>query len=172
MPSLASAPTAAPSAPSSPQTSTPPPSKSPNAPSSPPQSDLPHSDDGGAFGDEFAQLDAIDQGSSAKDAIAKTSRKAQERTPAEPAPDAKKDTKDSSTESQTDAGSASPATEASTKPVKAADLRAAYDGAKQKIKEYETKLAEREAKLKEYETKPPQDNKPLIEKLSAYEKNV
>lgn len=173
MPATISAPAAAPtSAPktSSPQVSTPAP-KSPNAPSPSTPTDTPAVDEG-AFGDTFAELDAIDKGSSAKEAITKTSQKAQERTQAEPAQDAKKDTKDSSTESQKDAGSASPATESAAKPVKAADLRAAYDGAKQKIKEYETKLAEREAKLKEYESKPPEDNKPLLEKLSAYEKKV
>jgi len=130
------------------------------------------STDEGAFGDTFAELDAIDKGSTAKDAITKTSQKAQERTQVVPAPDAKKDTKDSSTESQTDAGSASPATETSGKPVKAADLRAAYDGAKQKIKEYESKIPALEAKLKEYESKPPEDNKPLLEKLAALEKKT
>ena len=133
-------------------------------------SDLPHSDDGGAFGDEFAQLDAIDQGMKPSEAVKKTSARQSPPTPPEPAPDAKKEATDTSTESPKDAGSATPAGEASSKPVKAADLRAAYDGAKQKIKEYETKLAEREAKLKEYETKPPQDNKPLLEKLASLEK--
>ncbi len=166
MPATLSAPAPSSAAPSQ-SSPTPPAKQSSNVPAIAPESP---SSDGGAFGDEFAQLDAIDQGSSAKDAISKTSQKAQARTPAEPAPDAKKDTKDSSTESQTDAGSASPATEGSAKPVKAADLRAAYDGAKQKIKEYETRLAERESKLKEYETKPPQDNKPLLEKLATLEK--
>ena len=128
--------------------------------------------DEGAFGDTFAELDAIDKGSTAKEAISKTSQKAQERIQAEPAPDAKKDTKDSSTESQKDAGSATPATESAAKPVKAADLRAAYDGAKQKIKEYETRIAEHEKKLKEYESKPPEDNKPLLDKLAATEAKI
>jgi len=172
MPTLAApAPTSAPQAPkqASPPTSTPSPPKSPNAPTALPVSP---STDEGAFGDTFAELDAIDKGSTAKDAITKTSQKAQERTPAAPAPDAKKDTKDSSTESQTDAGSASPATEQSAKPVKAADLRAAYDGAKQKIKEYESKIPALEAKLKEYESKAPEDNKPLLEKLAALEKKT
>ncbi len=164
MPAAPSAPpTSAPASPNLAPTPTP----SPKVPIAPSESS--HSDDG-AFGDTFAELDALSQGSTAKDAIAKTSQNRQERTRQEPAPDAKKDTKDSSTELEKDAGSASPAPETSGKPVKAADLRTAYDGAKQKIKEYETKLAEREAKLKEYETKPPEDNKPLLEKLAALEK--
>jgi len=166
MPALASAPTAAPSAPSSPQTPTP---KSPNVPA-PSRTESPSSESDGAFGDTFAELDAIDQGMKPSEAVKKTSQNRQERTPAEHAPDAKKDTKDSSTESQTDAGSASPAPETSGKPVKAADLRAAYDGAKQKIKEYESRVAELSTKVKEYETKPPADNKPLLERLQALEK--
>lgn len=163
----APAPTSAPStAPkSSPAVS--PPQKSPNIPTPPSESSPP---DEGMFGDTFAELDAIDKGSTAKDAITKTSQNQRERTPAEPAPDAKKDTKDSSTESQTDAGSVTPATEQSVKPVKAADLRAAYDGAKQKIKEYESKVSAYETKLKEYESKPPEDNKPLLERLASLEK--
>jgi len=163
----APAPTSAPQAPK-PTSPTPTP-KSPNAPVAPPES--PSSDEG-ALGDTFAELDAIDNGSTAKDAITKTSQNRQERTPAAPAPDAKKDTKDSSTELEKDAGSASPATESAAKPVKAADLRAAYDGAKQKIKEYESKIPALEAKLKEYESKPPEDNKPLLEKLAALEKKT
>jgi hypothetical protein len=109
---------------------------------------------------------------SASEAVKKTSARTQPSTPPEPAKDAKKEATDTSTELQKDAGSATPAGEASGKPVKAADLRAAYDGAKQKIKEYESKVSAYETKLKEYETKPPQDNKPLLEKLAELEKRT
>jgi len=136
---------------------------------SPPQLESsPSSED--TFGDTFSELDAMDKGSTAQDAITKTSQNRQERSPAEPAPDAKKDSTDSTTELPKDAGSANPATEQSVKPVKAADLRAAYDGAKQKIKEYESKVSAYETKLKEYESKPPEDNKPLLERLASLEK--
>ena len=119
---LSAPPSSAPAAASppkvSPPTASPPPS--PNAPTAPPASSPA---DEGAFGDTFAELDAIDKGSTAKDAISKTSQKAQERTQAALAPDAKKTTADSSTESGKDAGSATSATsEPATKPVKAADL--------------------------------------------------
>ncbi len=152
--------------PSSPQAS-PPPKTSPSAPTVPPVSSP---TDEGAFGDTFAELDAIDKGSTAKEAINRTSQKAQERTPQEPAQNAKKTQPDTSTESQTDAGSATPATNEASKPVKAADLRAAYDSVKQQNKQYEAQIKERDAKLKEYESKAPEDNKPLMDRLAALEK--
>ncbi len=155
--------------PSSPQAS-PPPKTSPSAPTVPPVSSP---TDEGAFGDTFAELDAIDKGSTAKDAITKTSQNRQERTQVAPAQDAKKNTPDTTTESEKDAGSATPATsETSAKPVKAADLRAAYDGAKQKNKEYETRIAELSSKVKEYESRAPEDNKPLLDKLAEREKKI
>lgn len=163
----APAPTSAPPAPkpvSSPSSAPPP--KSSNAPTPPPVSSP---TDEGAFGDTFAELDAIDKGTSPKEAIGARSR---ERTPAAPATAAKEDTTVSTTESEKAAGSANPATNEPAKPVKAADLRAAYDGAKQKIKDYETRLAELSSKVKEYESKPPEDNKPLLEKLAALEKKT
>lgn len=163
----APAPTSAPPAskPVSSPSSAPPP-KSSNAPTPPP---VPSPTDEGAFGDTFAELDAIDRGTSPKEAIGAKSR---ERTPVAPAPNAKEDTTVSTTESGKAAGSANSATNEPAKPVKAADLRAAYDGAKQKIKDYETRLAELTTKVKEYESKPPEDNKPLLEKLAALEKKT
>ena len=163
----APAPTSAPPA-AAPKSSPSPPPKSPSAPSS---TSVPSPTEDGAFGDTFAELDAIDKGATSKDAINKTLQNRQERTRQEPAADANGDTKDTSTASEKDAGSATTATEnPPAKPFKAADLRAAYDGAKQKIKEYETKIPALEAKLKEYESKQPEANKPLLERLAALEK--
>lgn len=120
------------------------------------------------FGDTFAELDAMDKGAKPVDVVRKTGKKP-ESTPPAPAPDAKETQQPSTTELPEDAGSAKPASQ-EVKPVKAADLRAAYDQSKQKVKEYEGKLAAAEAKIKEYESKPPVDNKPLMDRLAALEK--
>src|SRR3990172_2697233 len=59
------------------------------------------------------------------------------------------------------------------KPVKAAELRSAYDGLKKKVKEeYEPaiqKVKSLEAKIAEYESKPPEDNASMLAKLKAVE---
>src|SRR5512138_3513319 len=140
----APAPTSAAPAPAISAPSSAPPPKSPSVPTPPPAPSP--ADDQGTFGDTFAELDAIDRGTPPKEAVGARSR---ERTPAAPAPAAKEDTTDSTTESGKAAGSANPATNEPAKPVKAADLRAAYDGAKQKIKDYETRLSELTTKVKE-----------------------
>lgn len=165
----APAPTSAPPAPAKPIS---PPSPSPTvpqkSPNSTPEKTPPSPEDQSVFGDTFAELDAMDKGAKPVDVVRKTVKKP-ESTPAAHAPDAKEKEQPSTTESPEDAGSAKPVSP-EVKPVKAADLRAAYDQSKQKVKEYEGKLAAAEAKIKEYESKPPADNKPLMEKLAALEK--
>lgn len=56
------------------------------------------------------------------------------------------------------------------KPVRAAELRAAYDGLKKKVREeYEPQLQRLQAKIKEYETKAPEAPAPILEKLKTLE---
>jgi hypothetical protein len=58
----------------------------------------------------------------------------------------------------------------SPKPVKAAELRAAYDGLKKKVKdELEPEVQRLRAKVQEYETKPPEDTAPIIQKIKILE---
>jgi hypothetical protein len=59
---------------------------------------------------------------------------------------------------------------AEVKPVKAAELRAAYDGLKKKVAtEIEPELQRLRAKVQEYETKPPEDTAPVLQKLKTLE---
>ena len=59
------------------------------------------------------------------------------------------------------------------KPVKAAELRAAYDNLKKEKREVlEPKIQQLEAKLKELESRQPEDTKPLLEKMTAAEKRA
>jgi hypothetical protein len=59
------------------------------------------------------------------------------------------------------------------KPVKAAELRAAYDNLKKEKREVlEPKIQQLEAKLKELEARQPEDTKPLVEKITAAEKRA
>jgi hypothetical protein len=56
------------------------------------------------------------------------------------------------------------------KPVKAAELRAAYDGLKKRVKEeYEPQLQSLKAKIQEYESKKPEDTAPVIARLKSLE---
>jgi hypothetical protein len=56
------------------------------------------------------------------------------------------------------------------KPVKAAELRAAYDGLKKRVKEeYEPQLQSLKAKIQEFESKKPEDTAPVIAKLKSLE---
>lgn len=56
------------------------------------------------------------------------------------------------------------------KPVKAAELRNAYEGLKKKVKdELEPEVQRLRAKVKEYETKPPEDTAPILQKLKTLE---
>lgn len=56
------------------------------------------------------------------------------------------------------------------KPVKAADLRNAYDGLKKKVREeLEPELQKLRSKVKEYEEKPPEDSAPILQKLKSVE---
>jgi hypothetical protein len=57
------------------------------------------------------------------------------------------------------------------KPVKAAELRVAYDNLKKEKREVlEPKIQSLESKIKELEARQPQDTKPIIEKMTAVEK--
>ena len=61
--------------------------------------------------------------------------------------------------------------EAPARPVKAAELRTAYDNLKKEKREVlEPKIQQLEAKLKELEARQPEDTKPLLEKMTATEK--
>ena len=63
------------------------------------------------------------------------------------------------------------APEAPIKPVKAAELRVAYDNLKKEKREVlEPKIQSLESKIKELESRQPEDTKPIIEKMSAIEK--
>lgn len=56
------------------------------------------------------------------------------------------------------------------KPVKAAELRTAYEGLKKKVKdELEPEVQRLRAKVKEFESKSPEDSAPLLEKIRAAE---
>lgn len=66
-----------------------------------------------------------------------------------------------------------PVDEPPPKPVKAADLRGAYEGLKKRVKdELEPKLHQLEARVKEYETRKPEDTAPLQAKLEAAQKRA
>jgi hypothetical protein len=57
------------------------------------------------------------------------------------------------------------------KPVKAAELRVAYDNLKKEKREVlEPKIQALESRIKEFESKAPEDTKPIIEKMTAIEK--
>ena len=57
------------------------------------------------------------------------------------------------------------------KPVKAAELRTAYEGLKKRVKEeYEPQLQSLKAKVQDFETRKPEDNKPILDKLTTLEK--
>lgn len=59
------------------------------------------------------------------------------------------------------------------KPIKAADLRTAYEGLKKKVKEeFEPKVAKLEARIKELETSGPEATKPILEELEAKKKRL
>lgn len=61
-----------------------------------------------------------------------------------------------------------PAEEA--RPVKAAELRTAYEGLKKKVKdELEPEVQRLRSKVQEYETKPPEDTAPILQKLKTLE---
>ncbi len=54
------------------------------------------------------------------------------------------------------------------KPVKAADLRTAYNSLKKKLREeYEPKVSKLESRIKELESRKPEDNSPLVEELKS-----
>ena len=56
------------------------------------------------------------------------------------------------------------------KPVKAADLRTAYEGLKKKVKEeYEPKVQSLTAKVAELESRKPEDGAPILQKMKALE---
>ena len=56
------------------------------------------------------------------------------------------------------------------KPVKAAELRTAYEGLKKKVKdELEPEVQRLRAKVAEYETKPPEDTAPILQKMKTLE---
>lgn len=56
------------------------------------------------------------------------------------------------------------------KPVKAADLRAAYDGLKKKLKdELEPEIQKLRSKVQEYESRQPEDTAPVLAKMKAIE---
>lgn len=56
------------------------------------------------------------------------------------------------------------------KPVKAAELRTAYDDLKKRVKaELEPEIQKLRAKVREYETKPPEDTAPILQKMKALE---
>jgi hypothetical protein len=58
-----------------------------------------------------------------------------------------------------------------TKPVKAAELRVAYDNLKKEKREVlEPKIQSLEAKIKELESRQPEDTAPIVEKMTAIEK--
>lgn len=59
------------------------------------------------------------------------------------------------------------------KPVKAADLRTAYEGLKKRVKdEFEPKVAKLEARIKELESSGPETVKPIMEELEAKKKRL
>jgi hypothetical protein len=61
--------------------------------------------------------------------------------------------------------------EAPVKPVKAAELRVAYDNLKKEKREVlDPKIQSLEAKIKELEARQPEDTKPIVEKMTAIEK--
>lgn len=61
--------------------------------------------------------------------------------------------------------------EPTVKPVKAAELRAAYDNLKKEKREVlEPKIQSLESKIKELEARQPEDTKPMVEKMTAIEK--
>ena len=63
------------------------------------------------------------------------------------------------------------APEAPVKPVKAAELRVAYDNLKKEKREVlEPKIQSLESKIKELEARQPEDTKPIVEKMTAIEK--
>lgn len=66
-----------------------------------------------------------------------------------------------------------PADQPETKPVRAAELRTAYEGLKKKVKEeYEPQLQQLKSKVTELESRQPEDTTPLMQKLKAAEETT
>lgn len=159
----ASAPSAPASAPSAPSTkaapaAAPAPSPAPGAPAAPSSAEQPK--ERGPAPDWLSDIEGLDPDRPAvnpadkpKDDLYKTG---------EVVPPVKPDDKDKA-QVKPD--------EQPTKPVKAAELRVAYDNLKKEKREVlEPKIQALEARIKEFESRQPEDTKPIIEKMTAIEK--
>lgn len=67
-------------------------------------------------------------------------------------------------------GATKPTETETPKPVKAAELRTAFEGLKKRVREeFEPTIQRLKAKIQEYETKPPEDTAPILQKLKVLE---
>ena len=67
-------------------------------------------------------------------------------------------------------GEVKPGPEETPKPVRAAELRTAYEGLKKKVnEELQPTIQKLQAKIKEYETKTPEESGPILEKIKTLE---
>lgn len=155
-----SAPAAAPPSPSAPKPSpAPAPSKSDATPPQPIEKPI-------SFDDEIdSDLAAIDETPEKRNA-----KKPQ--APAKP-PEKKEEVDEASPDDDQAEPIQKPENEAPVKPVKAADLRTAYEGLKKKVKEdYEPKVAKLEARIKELESSGPDKLNPVVEELTQKKKRL
>lgn len=164
---MLAAPTAPPAAPPA---ATPPPADKPTTPSTPPPNERPPEDWLGGIESDLTELDATPAAQpDSRDAKGKfvAAKGKQPETPPETPPVEKPP--ETPPES---AGEKPPETppEAGVKPVKAAELRTAYEGLKKRVKEeLEPEVQKLRAKVADYEAKGSVDPAPLLEKVKALE---
>jgi hypothetical protein len=113
-----------------------------------------------SFDDQIdSDLAAIDESPAKRNAKASAA-------PVKP-PEPKKEEVEEPSPDDEPAAQPEPKDEAPAKPVKAADLRTAYEGLKKKVKEdYEPKVAKLEARVKELEASGPEKMTPIVEELT------
>ena len=162
------------------------PAPSTSAPAAPPPPERPASDWMGSIESDFADMSSGKEPEAPVEVVEPKRDGKGKFKPADkskPAPATKAETKPSpqsseksetdqvKTEDSQDAGVSAEKTEEAPKPVRAAELRNAYDGLKKRVKEeYEPQLQSLKSKVQELESRQPEDTAPVIAKLTALEK--
>lgn len=165
----AAAPAAAPSAPAPAPSKAPAPAAKPSGSPAPSKSDsMPPApiDKPVSFDDEIdSDLAAIDETPEKRNAV-------KPKAPVKPPEKKEEATEEPGPDDEPEAP-AEPKDEAPVKPVKAADLRTAYEGLKKKVKdEYEPKVSKLEARIKELESSGPEKMTPIVEELEQKKKRL
>lgn len=155
-----------------------PPAPPPPAPAStpappPPPAEKPPQDYLGDITGELAEMDVAgtpEPPPKPRDDKGKFAKPPEKPVPAKPAAKATAEPKPDVDEPKPPADEVKPAGDETPKPVRAADLRNAYDGLKKKVREeLEPEVQRLRAKVQEYESKGPEESGPILEKIKTLE---